>query len=1187
MEDSNNDDISVDQLESSNLNVNKKKKRYRILSEDKRKIEKIKNKEDDNEIKRNELKKKSPKVTQDELKQKLLKIILGNKKDKEEEINEEIERKNKFEKIKQEKIKNFLEQREKLKKEKNKENEKEENLLKKKEKHKIESFEEGEKIYYETSFNFNKSRLTKIKFRNFETIQNENISEDNNKNIIIKQKKRKSFIKVKKVAEENLRKDNKSFDDIKNDLSENLNINKEKKKNKKTIKKKIKKKKKEKNSETSETYESNEKTEEESSSAMEEKLSKSVQENNFKNNDNDEIMKEKDKDKDKEKENQITLAKKELLNKLAKKIDKIIFETNDIPQNNNEINLNININNPLKEKIINNNYNNYIYSTINTKNEEKKENKNNEQIEDSKDSLIKSEEIVNYGLVKNTILSYKERKRREKLERDLIDEINNNELTDRIHTESQKNLNIKKSENDNEYISNTRRNYQNIINLDKEHNEKYKKNVLNNSLINLKKLNNSKNCENNLENVKNRVYTPKKASLSKDNKKVKKAKLKNNNVQKENNSINSNNISTNNNYSNPNFEQNENEKKTKFKIFNENCLKNKNPLIKSYNNRNDNLEFNESSSMDYSSIVNKSNISELQKYNLRHNKILYIKKSPPKNCLNKTDYDNIDYNEKSDINLYCKSHKQKNESPNGLYIHTFNFNKLNKNKIKKVLINRFNNTCCINNSSGQNVSYQSNDFNTPTLNESNNDYTNNAFVVNNNNIFNNNSNNNNSNKNIYSNSESTKSFKFGKQAYIITPQETPLDTNLEELILLENKYYHIIQYLGDKKEIANDCFDLLNFFYNSSLYQFILKFFSDTNILKLNINYTLMSLLVSYDLSFEKEKLKKIYLLLLEMFILNYRNLMLITEFITNRVNNNNLNSLWINRLVNKIIKYKESQEGEDIDSFSNFGLTIIEKIKYNTHYLMEKIHYILLNYEENNNNNLLFFLKTINANSYDKISIYFKENIIRENLGFSSLLASSIIKNNSLTKRLNQPKDPYIPYPSKKKYSLVLDLEETLVYFNKIKSESNGTLKIRPGTFSFLEKVKKYFEIIVFCEAEENFVELVANSIEENKKYFDYKLYRQHTDIQNEEFIKDLSKIGRKLSNIIIVDNMPQNFRLQPENGIYIKPFWGTDNTDDVLFFLSKILCKIASEGGDVRDGIKKYRKEIIINVSFSHKDN
>ena len=165
--------------------------------------------------------------------------------------------------------------------------------------------------------------------------------------------------------------------------------------------------------------------------------------------------------------------------------------------------------------------------------------------------------------------------------------------------------------------------------------------------------------------------------------------------------------------------------------------------------------------------------------------------------------------------------------------------------------------------------------------------------------------------------------------------------------------------------------------------------------------------------------------------------------------------------------------------------------------------------------------------------------------------------------------------------------MDETLIYLDKIKGETNGTLKIRPGTFSFLEKVKKYYEIIIFSEAEQNYVDLVLSSIEENKKYFDYKLYRQHTTIQNEEFIKDLSKIGRRLSNVIIVDNMPQNFRLQKENGIYIKPFWGKDNDDDVLFILAKVLCMIAEEGGDLRNGLKKYKKEIIINVSSSYKDN
>ena len=323
------------------------------------------------------------------------------------------------------------------------------------------------------------------------------------------------------------------------------------------------------------------------------------------------------------------------------------------------------------------------------------------------------------------------------------------------------------------------------------------------------------------------------------------------------------------------------------------------------------------------------------------------------------------------------------------------------------------------------------------------------------------------------------------------------------------------------------------------------------------------------------------------MFIVNYRNLMLIAEYVTNRINKNNIDDIWINTLVNKIIKYKESQEGEEIDSFSNFGLTIIEKIKYNTHYLMQKIHYILLNYDENNNNNLLFFLKTINSNSFDKINVYFKENILRVNLEFGSLLASSLIKNNSINKKINQPKAPYIAFQSKKRYTLVIDLDETLIYLDRVKEGRNGTLKIRPGTFSFLEKVQKYFEIIAFSEAEQNYVDLVLNTLQENKKYFDYTLYRQHTTIQNEEFIKDLSKIGRKLSNIIIIDNMPQNYRLQPENGILIKPFWGKDNNDDVLFSLSKILSKIAEEGGDLRDGIRRYKIEIIKNVSSSYKEN
>ena len=57
---------------------------------------------------------------------------------------------------------------------------------------------------------------------------------------------------------------------------------------------------------------------------------------------------------------------------------------------------------------------------------------------------------------------------------------------------------------------------------------------------------------------------------------------------------------------------------------------------------------------------------------------------------------------------------------------------------------------------------------------------------------------------------------------------------------------------------------------------------------------------------------------------------------------------------------------------------------------------------------------------------------------------------------------------------------------------------------------------------------------------------------------MKDLSKLGRDLNKIIIVDNMKQNFKLQKENGIFIKNFYG-DKNDSTLIELLPILLEIA----------------------------
>ncbi len=107
-------------------------------------------------------------------------------------------------------------------------------------------------------------------------------------------------------------------------------------------------------------------------------------------------------------------------------------------------------------------------------------------------------------------------------------------------------------------------------------------------------------------------------------------------------------------------------------------------------------------------------------------------------------------------------------------------------------------------------------------------------------------------------------------------------------------------------------------------------------------------------------------------------------------------------------------------------------------------------------------------------------------------------------------------------------------------------------------------------------------DAIESNKKYFSYVFYREHTVIEENDYVKDISRIGRDLSKMIIVDNMPQNFRLQKENGILIKTFYGEDQNDKALLELIPILIEIGkSPGKDLRESLALFKDEILKKVS------
>lgn len=103
-----------------------------------------------------------------------------------------------------------------------------------------------------------------------------------------------------------------------------------------------------------------------------------------------------------------------------------------------------------------------------------------------------------------------------------------------------------------------------------------------------------------------------------------------------------------------------------------------------------------------------------------------------------------------------------------------------------------------------------------------------------------------------------------------------------------------------------------------------------------------------------------------------------------------------------------------------------------------------------------------------------------------------------------------------------------------------------------------KYFEVVVFTAAMQDYADWVLDQIDP-LKYVKYRLYRQHAVPEGENYVKDISRLGRNLEKVIIVDNLAENFQTQPENGIMIKT-WADDPNDNALPELGEILKSIGN---------------------------
>ena len=560
----------------------------------------------------------------------------------------------------------------------------------------------------------------------------------------------------------------------------------------------------------------------------------------------------------------------------------------------------------------------------------------------------------------------------------------------------------------------------------------------------------------------------------------------------------------------------------------------------------------------------KKNVKNLEKNTKNNtvNTVIYTKGTVKKNNANA-----FIYNTNSNLNNNINNNKVYGRSMSQMSIEndTINNNNINGNK-KQInyqgVINKKMNIMneIMNNdvNSNNELSYFSNNED-----EVNNNIINSTINHYENKIISNNSNVNEIQKKIYSNhrtilKEYDNKFSTGYYSESDQRKEKSAVLNIEEILMTEEKLSAVISCIMNGITCEEECFDWFNSYFNTALSNYIEKYFIKEEyikVIRVAVNLNVFSLMLCYDISYNQELFNELKFKMNEIMNYNHAILILISKYLSNKIIDNK--NLWVNKLQQLILKYDPTMKNT---------FRIVKEIVFFCNTLLRLIPDILNIYQ--NIEFVEIFNQIEGLTSHALYNIY-REKIHRIiNQNGSIFASSAYFKNNKSNYSIPVP---YLDKKCNKQYTLVLDLDETLIHFKpNPNNEESGTIKIRPFLMEFLAKIKEYYELVVFTAATQEYADPIINALETNGKFFDYRLYRMHTIIIDNDFVKDLSKLGRDLSKIIIVDNMEQNYKLQKNNGITIRPFWGKDNEDTALIDLLEILIKIAEKKNGCKNRIK-----------------
>jgi len=150
-----------------------------------------------------------------------------------------------------------------------------------------------------------------------------------------------------------------------------------------------------------------------------------------------------------------------------------------------------------------------------------------------------------------------------------------------------------------------------------------------------------------------------------------------------------------------------------------------------------------------------------------------------------------------------------------------------------------------------------------------------------------------------------------------------------------------------------------------------------------------------------------------------------------------------------------------------------------------------------------------------------------------------------------------------KGKKCLVLDLDETLVHssFKQVPCDFVVPVKIedktykvyvakRPHVDDFMKRCGELYEIVIFTASLAQYTDPVVDLLDVHK-VVDWRLFRESCTPFKGAYVKDMGRMGRDISQIMIVDNSPHSYLFNRENAFPCETWYNDQNDRELMDFI------------------------------------